>query len=125
MARKKRGSAVLEAARQRLAGIKSITPPPNLGPNLNLDNYEQDILNFTGNLAQYNEKLSALDTVQNNLDAEELQLRDKNKRFLAAVAAQYGTNSNEYEAAGGTRDDERDPRTRKPSGGDDGSTPQS
>ena len=32
MARTRRGSSVLETARQRLAGLKAITPAPNLGP---------------------------------------------------------------------------------------------
>ena len=114
MARKRRSSNVLETARQRLAGLKSVTPPPSLGADLGLDNYEQDMLNFSANLDKYNELIAALDAVQFNLEAEEARLRTKNKRVLAAVAGRYGTDSNEYEAAGGTRDSDRAPRTTKP-----------
>ena len=113
MARPKRSSTILEAARQRLAGLKSITPKPNFGPALDLDQYEQEINAFSTNLDKYNETLSLLDQLQNNLDSAEAQLRDKNKRILAATGALYGDNSNEYETAGGTRASDRKRTTRK------------
>jgi hypothetical protein len=121
MARRKRSSAVLETARRRLAGLKSITPPPDFGGDLTLDIYEQEILNFDRNLNKYNELISALDQVQNNIDAEQGRLHTKSKRMLAATGARYGTDSNEYEAAGGTRDSERKPPTKKGSGNDSNS----
>jgi hypothetical protein len=43
MARPKRNSAILETARQRLAGLKSITPTPDFGSTLSLGGYEQEI----------------------------------------------------------------------------------
>ena len=43
MARTKRKSAVLDTARLRLAGVKAITPAPNLGPNLLVADYEEQI----------------------------------------------------------------------------------
>ena len=114
MARLKRGSNVLETARQRLSGLKSFTPKPNFGPALDLDQYEQEINTYSTNLDKYNETLSLLDSLQNDLDAGGVSLRDKNKRMLAAVGAHYGTDSNEYERAGGTRSSERKRPTRKP-----------
>ena len=113
MARPKRNSATLEAARQRLAGLKSITPAPDFGPALSLDGYEQEINAYSAKLDQYNEALSALDGLQNDLDAAEDGLNDKNKRMLSAVGAHYGTDSDEYEKAGGTRTSERKRPTRK------------
>lgn len=113
MARRKRTSPVLETARQRLAGLKSITPAPDFGTNLKLDAYEQDINELSDKLDEYNEKLSALDQLLNELEAQEEELNAKNRRMLAATAAQYGTNSTEYEQAGGTRDDERKKPTKK------------
>jgi hypothetical protein len=112
MARLKRSSTVLETARQRLSGLKSITPKPNFGPTLDLDQYEQEINAYSANLDKYNDTLTFLDTLANDLEAAEEQLRDKNKRMLAAAGALYGPDSNEYEAAGGTRASERKPRTR-------------
>lgn len=50
MARSKRTSPILESARQRLAGLKSISPPPEFGSNLKMSDYEADInaLNTVG-----------------------------------------------------------------------------
>jgi len=114
MARLKRSSTVLETARQRLAGLKSITPKPNFGPALDLDQYEQDVNTYGTNLDKYNETLSLLDRQQNDLVEQEERLRDKNKRMLAATGAHYGPDSNEYETVGGTRSSDRKRTTRKP-----------
>jgi predicted nucleic acid-binding Zn-ribbon protein len=120
MARARRSSSVLETARQRLAGLKSITPAPDFGTNLSLAGYEQEIDNFSNNLAAYNQQLAALDDQQNALEAGEDALRDKSKRMLSAAEAQFGSNSTQYEQAGGTRTDERKRTARKAPG--DGST---
>jgi exonuclease VII small subunit len=115
MARLKRSSTVLETARQRLAGLKSITPKPDFGPALDIDQYEQEINKLSASLDKYNETLALLDQMQNALEAEEAQVADKNKRILAATGAQYGSNSSQYEQAGGTRtDDRKRPIKKKP-----------
>ena len=94
MARARRGSSVLDVARQRLAGLKAITPAPDLGPALTLTGYEQELTAFSTSLDGYNEKLAALDELQNSVEAAEASLRDKNnafsrrsKRSLARTAA--------------------------------------
>ena len=107
MARTKRGSAVLETARLRLSGLKSITPKPNFGPALDTDEYEQDINDLGTSLDKYNETLSLLDSLQNELDGKEAKVKDKNRRMLAATGAQYGPNSSQYEQVGGTRTTDR------------------
>jgi exonuclease VII small subunit len=116
MARIKRGSAVLETARQRLAGLKSINPKPNFGPALDIDQYEQEIETHSAKLDQYNETLSLLDRLQNELEEQEAALNDKNIRMLAATGALYGPDSNEYEAVGGTRKSDRKRPVRKKTG---------
>lgn len=113
MARAKRSSTVLETARQRLAGIKSITPPPDFGPNLQINDYEQEINAFSAKIDRYNGMISSLDDLQNEIEADENSLRDKNKRMLSAAEARYGTDSSEYEQAGGTRQSERRRSTRR------------
>jgi len=45
--------------------------------------------------------------MRNDTDAEEKRLRETNRRVLAAIEAQYGPDSNEYEAADGTRTRDR------------------
>jgi hypothetical protein len=113
MARAKRKSAILETARRRLAGLKSITPPPDFGPNLTLAGYEQDINDLSDGLDHYNKVLSTADQLQNGLDAMESALREKNNRMLSATEAQYGPDSSSYEQAGGTRSSERKRRAPK------------
>ena len=120
MARTKRTSSIVVTARQRLAGLKSITPPPNFGATLTLAGYEGDIDALSDKLDKYNEMLSLLDSLQNEIETLEAGLREKNVRILSATEAQYGPDSSEYEQAGGTRRSERKrtgpkgPRTPKP-----------
>jgi hypothetical protein len=106
---------VLETARKRLAGLKSITPKPNFGTALDTDQYEQDINKFSDDLGKYNQMVALLDQMQNALEADETNLKDKNKRMLAATGAQYGPDSSEYETVGGTRtSDRKRPAKKKP-----------
>src|SRR4051812_14617734 len=102
MPRLKRSSAVLETARERLAGFNTITPKPNFGPALGIDKYEQEVEALDVKLVTYHETLSLLDRQQNELDGQEALVKDLNKRMLAATGALYGPNSSEYEAVGGT-----------------------
>jgi hypothetical protein len=116
MPRIKRNSAVLETARQRLAGLKSITPKPNFGPALGIDKYEQEVEALDAKLGTYHETLSLLDRQQNELDEQEASVNDLNRRMLAATGAQYGPNSSEYEAVGGTRESDHKRPSRKKTG---------
>jgi hypothetical protein len=113
MARQKRTSSVLEAAHQRLAGLNSITPAPDFGPVLTIAAYSAQISAFSTKLDQYNQLISTLDDLQNQIDAEEASLRDTNKRMLSAAEAHYGSDSSEYEQAGGKRLSDRKKPTRK------------
>ena len=87
MARTKRTSTVLETVRQRLAGLKSITPAPDFGTALSLTGYETDINALSNKLDSYNEELSRLDQLQNELDTVEAGVREKNVRILSAAEA--------------------------------------
>jgi hypothetical protein len=113
MARLKRSSTVLDTARQRLSGLKSITPAPDFGANLKVADYEQEINDFSAKIDKYNEMLSMLDSLQNEIDADERSLRTKNGRMLSAAEAQYGPDSSQYEQAGGTRTSERKKSSKK------------
>ena len=113
MARLKRKSTVLETARLRLSGIKSITPAPDFGPNLQINDYEQEINAFSAKVDRYNGMISSLDDLQNEIETDEKNLRDKNARMLAAAEARYGSDSSEYEQAGGIRRSERKRSSKK------------
>jgi hypothetical protein len=116
MARIKRRSAVIETARERLAGLKSITPKPNFGPALDIDQYDQEVESLSSNLDKYNDTLSLLDRLQNEFEEKEAALKEKNRRMLAATEGHYGADSSEYEAVGGTRTSDRKRPTRKKKG---------
>jgi len=124
MARSKRTSTIVETARQRLGGLKSITPTPDFGATLTVAGYEADITAVSNKLDQYNEMLSTLDALQNEFIALETALREKNTRMLSAAEAHYGPDSNEYEQVGGTRRSERKRTGPKgPRGGTPSGTP--
>jgi hypothetical protein len=113
MARAKRSSAILETARQRLAGIKAITPPPDFGSTLQVADYEQEINDFSAKIDRYNGMLATADDLQNEIEADEDELRGKSARMLSAAEARYGPDSSEYEQAGGTRRSERKRSSKK------------
>jgi hypothetical protein len=113
MARKKRTSKVLEIARQRLAGLKKITPKPELG-NITVETYEAEVNGFITEQDAYNGELAQLDERTNRLDTREQQLSDLNQRVLAAVKGQYGPDSSEFEQVGGIRRSDRKRPTRAP-----------
>ncbi len=119
MARLKRTSAVLEAARRRLAGLKAINPKPNFGPNVSEELFDAKITSVSNRENSYNQKLTEADAELDELQREEAELNDLHIRVLAAGAAQFGTDSKEYEMLGGTRKSERKKPTKK--GGSSGS----
>ncbi|HXI23481.1 MAG TPA: hypothetical protein VNG71_06375 [Pyrinomonadaceae bacterium] len=123
MARKRRKSPVLETARQRLAGLNSINPPPTFGPNITRTSFSAAVDSFDQKLRSYNEAVAALDDLQNDLDTDETNLRELNTRILSAVEAQYGPDSSEYELVGGTRTSERKKSTPKAPGSTTPPTP--
>ena len=90
MARAKRGSPVLEAARRRIAGLKSISSPA-FGANMTTAMYEQKADALDARIDAYNQMLSAADAELNGIEAHEAELNDLNKRFLAAARSMERT----------------------------------
>jgi hypothetical protein len=106
----KKTSKTVEAARVRLASIKSIDPNLDLGNGVTAAEYERKIEKAGDSLETYNTTLSLADEQQDTFEANEADLKDYHERVLLGVASKYGKNSIEYEKAGGTRKSER----RKP-----------
>jgi hypothetical protein len=123
MGRAKRSSKILATARQRLAGLKQIAPTSTFNPAATVTGYEAEITGYSADEDSYNGDSAALDAKQNALNTRELGLRDWNSRVLSLVEGQYGSDSTEYELAGGTRRSERKKPTRKGSSGGDGTPP--
>ena len=108
MARLRRGkSRSLETARQRLAGLKQFTVKANFAPPLSEESYEAEIAGYLAEQDAYNGDVAALDDKSNRLDARDRRLADLNVRVLAAVKAQFGPDSSEFELVGGLRQSDR------------------
>jgi len=116
MARQKRKSPVLQTARERLAGLKQCPDKPDFGPALSVEAYEAEIKGYATDEDGYNQELAALDDKQNRLEASEQGLHDLNLRILAAIKAQFGPDSSEFELGGGTRRSDRKRAARKDGG---------
>lgn len=113
MAFRKRMSSALDKAEQRSASLKGIAVPLELSGGLSLVNYDAKIAAVRERLNAYNTLLSQADRLSDELDILEKELIDLNERMLTGVATQFGKDSPEYEAAGGTRKSERR-RPRRP-----------
>jgi hypothetical protein len=95
--------------------MKSITPLPDYGGDLKVPDYEADINALSAKVDSHNGLLSQVDESQNELEALERAVSDKNVRVLAATKARYGPDSSEYEQVGGTRkSDRKRPTPKKP-----------
>ena len=110
MARRKRKSSSLAKARQRLAGLKSIDPALDMEYGFTIGNFENKISLLEQELDEYNKLLSELDGKLNTLQKVEKDMNDWNHRYLLRVGSKYGFDSNEYEQAGGTKQEERNKR---------------
>lgn len=117
MARPRRTPSVLETTRQCLAGPKSITPQPNLGPSFSVIHYGTEITVFDTRLGAYNQKLEALDDGQNNIDADETEPRDLKRRMLNEVETQFGPTAASTKAVVGARTSESPKPAAKAAGG--------
>jgi len=108
MSRQKRTSSrSLQNASARAAGLGSIDSALDLGSGMTIEAYNAAIEDTRSKLTAYNTLLSQSDEAANVFDAAEAHLRDLTDRMLAAVAARYGRDSNEYEQAGGKRKSDR------------------
>ena len=115
MAFKRKGSQVIIDAQTRAANLRAIDPNLDLGNNLTLASFENEIETVQGLLEAYNALLAQADAAANDFKAGEKRLRSRSSRMLSGVSVKYGRDSNEYEMAGGTRTSEikrgRKPRT--------------
>ena len=104
MSRRKRNtSKVLDVAQQRALSLEVIAPNIDLGGEMSLEEYRQQIQDMQDTLKRYNRGLSSVDQLQKQILQKERDLHDINTRMLAAVAARFGRYSQEYQVIGGTR----------------------
>src|SRR5947209_20098271 len=118
MPRTRRISNVIAKAIVRSNNLKAISPTLDLGGGLTVAAFDQLIAKAEAAQDDFNQTIAVLDEKGNILDALLKETRDMNTRLLAGVGARYGKNSNEYEKAGGVRQDEikRDKKASKNGG---------
>lgn len=113
MAMKKRNSKILDSAEMRASNLEAIDPNLDLGGGLTLTKFKQLIADGRAKLNAYNQTLTLADQQGNDVGAAERAAKDYSTRMLAGIGATRGTDSNEYEMAGGTRKSERKRATSK------------
>jgi hypothetical protein len=110
---RKRNSTIFDSADLRANSLETINPALDLGNGLTLPKFKQLIADGRAKLNAYNQALTLAEQQGNDVDAAEKATRDYSGRMLAGIAAMHGKDSNEYEAAGGTRESERKRPTSK------------
>lgn len=108
----------MKDADQKIAGMKAIEPALALDNGVSVAEGERLRGNVQAKIDEYNTMLAQLDGKLNEINAENKILRAFNKKVLPAVGLRYGTDSDEYEKAGGVRDSERKKPVRKKTGGE-------
>ncbi|BAZ68845.1 MAG: hypothetical protein KME28_05875 [Pelatocladus maniniholoensis HA4357-MV3] len=107
MSRQKRSSRTLSKAEVRLASIKSISPTLDVGEGLTVQDYTEKIENLRQSLEAYNTTLSTIDVLLTQIIENEQDLADYSEKILRGIAYKFGSNSYEYQMAGGTRKNDR------------------
>jgi hypothetical protein len=97
-----RGSAEIDKAQRRLAGLKSIDPNLDLGYGLTIGAYTQLIDTIQGEIARHNQRVAEIDASRKTLNEYDRTLAELSGRILSAVKIKYGGNSKEYSQAGGS-----------------------
>ncbi|MGI2908060.1 hypothetical protein [Tolypothrix sp. VBCCA 56010] len=112
MPRQKRTSRVMEKAEFRAAGLKAIDSKMDFGDNCDLQNLTQSIEQLRTMIDSYNAALAMIDSSKTKIDQMEKSLSNLSDKLVRGVAFKYGTNSNEYEIAGGVRQSDRIRKSR-------------
>lgn len=101
MSRRKRMSAILQKPELRASSMISIQPDLDLGNDLTLETYWEAINELREKQKQYNALLSNVDSLYNELLADERALGEMSEHMLSRVKLKFGGDSYEYEMAGG------------------------
>ena len=103
MARAKKASRILTEAEKRLAGMRRVNAKLSFGGDISVSSLETKIVTVREKLATYNELLSDVDSIYEEVLNAEQDLSDLSSKLLAGVGLKYGKDSHEYETVGGSR----------------------
>ena len=110
---KKISSRPYKDACVRISRLRAIDDQLELGPNLTIVSYQQQIDQLSDKIGEYNSLLGLLDRLRSEIKIAETTLSDTSTQMLKAVAVQFGLDSLEYKQAGGVRKSERKRPARK------------
>ncbi len=113
MARQKRTSSALDAAKTRATALATVDTAMDFGNGASLAALKAANKALETKLDEYNQVLSELDDALNVLEQGESDLTELAARLLGGVKSKYGADSSEYEKAGGTRKSEYKRPARK------------
>ncbi|OUL25311.1 hypothetical protein [Nostoc sp. 106C] len=107
MSRKKRKSSVLEKVESRAAGIKLVDPNLKLDDDYSLEKLMESMEQLRNKIEIHNNALSLADSSLAEVEEMEKNLNKLSQKMLMLIAIKYGTDSPQYETAGGVRDSDR------------------
>lgn len=111
--RKKNILVDVSKVQQRISGMNSIEERLDLGNGVSVVALEAAVKDVTDLINLHNTKLSEIDQISNQYDAAVKAMNDLSKRALKGVEFKYGSDSNEYEMAGGTKSSEHKKPAKK------------
>ncbi|MCD9189403.1 MAG: hypothetical protein LUM44_23530 [Pyrinomonadaceae bacterium] len=112
--RKKNIPADVSKVQQRISGLKSIEERLDLGNGVSVVALEAAVARVIDFINLNNTKLSEIDQISNQTDEAIKEMNDLSTRALKGVEFKYGSDSNEYEMAGGTKRSEHKRAAKKP-----------
>ncbi len=108
-----------DVAAGQLASMQTIDATLDFGGGLTLTAYSTAIDDGRNKITSYNQQFSIAEEKRTQAKEADKKLKQLASRFLSAVAARYGKDSEEYAKAGGTRTSERHkPKKTKPTAKD-------
>ena len=113
MVRRKKKSDVIDTAKNRLAGMKSISEKLDLGHGCTTAAVEARLKEARSSLENYNNLLAKVAAAGNEFERAEQALSDISKNILMGAAMKYSLDSDEYEMVGGVRLSDRKRSRRK------------
>lgn len=106
MARSKRTSPALDAAKERANALATVDKTMDFGNGVSLPALNAANTALEKQLGDYNQMLSQLDDILNAVEQAEAGVTDLASRLLGGVRTKYGADSSQYEMAGGKRKSE-------------------
>jgi hypothetical protein len=92
----------VDKAEARMSGMRAIDPNLDLGDDFTVAVFESKLKKFHILQDDHNTTLSKVDELYNAIHEMEKEVNDFSSRMLAGVLRKYGSDSPEYEQAGGT-----------------------